>query len=86
MNQNELLARQQVLLARGHALRRQLTLDAAALKPPAALGAGLAWLERHPLLSLGAVAALVWWRPRGALRCATRAWSVWQTCQRLIRS
>jgi hypothetical protein len=89
MNKDELLLRQQVLLARGHQLRLKLALETAALTPPLALVGGvqrgLTWLYRHPLVPLGAVAAVVLWRPGSALRCGERAWSAWQKYQRLQR-
>ncbi len=89
MNRDELLLRQQVLLARGRQLRLKLALETEALKSPLArvdgVQRGLAWLYRHPLVPLGAVVAVVLWRPSIAIRFGASALSAWQTYQRLQR-
>lgn len=83
--------RQQHLLARSAALRLSLADQVQVLKTPLALAdqarAGLQWLYRHPLWSLGTgvLMAVVLPKvlPKRALLWGGRAWGAWATFRRM---
>ncbi len=85
--QLELRARRGQLVARSHALRERLALEAQPLQRPLALvdrlREGLHWLMAHPLWLAGIVALPVVLRPRRAFGWAARAWWGWQMWRRL---
>lgn len=84
--QQVLAERKQRLLIRGAELRVRLAHDARVLQGPLAVAdqavAGLQWLRAHPLVPLGAIAALALLRPRRALGWATRLWWGWGLARR----
>lgn len=41
------------------------------------------WLRQHPLLVGVAAAALLVWRPQGAVSLLSRGWGLWKTWQRV---
>lgn len=86
MKHDDLIRRQQHLLARSAALRESLSMDAQGLKRPLALvdtaHQSVLWLARHPQWPMAAIAALVILRPRRALSWAGRVWWAWKTAQR----
>lgn len=86
MNNDELVLRQQRLLARSAELRLTLTSQGQVFKTPLALvdqaQAGLQWLYRNPQWPLGALVALVVLRPRRAIIWGGRLWWAWKTFKR----
>lgn len=87
MNKDELLVRQQTLLARSSKLRHDLITTAQVFKKPLAVidgaKAGLQWLYRHPQWPLSAILVLIVLRPKRAISWGGRAWSTWQTYKRV---
>lgn len=41
------------------------------------------WLRKHPILVGVAAAALLVWRPQGAVSLLSRGWGLWKTWQRI---
>lgn len=82
-----LAQRQQALLQRSAALRRQFAQEAQALRAPLGFAdrllAGWRWLRAHPEVPLAAGVVLVVMRPRRAWRLGWRAWSAWRLWQKL---
>lgn len=90
MNNNDLLMRQQRLLARSSQLRLTLGKQAQVLVAPLALADrvrhGVQWLYRNPHWPMGALLALAVLRPRRALTWGGRMWWVWRMYQRVLKS
>ena len=86
MNNDELLLRQQRLLARSSQLRLALADQAQVFKRPLAVAdqaqASLQWLYRNPQWPLGALLVLVVLRPRRAILWGGRLWWAWNTFKR----
>lgn len=86
MNNDELLLRQQRLLARSSQLRLTLADQAQVFKSPLALvdqlRNGLQWVYRNPHWPLGAMLVLAVMRPRRALMWGGRMWWGWKMFQR----
>lgn len=86
MNNDELVLRQQRLLARSAELRLTLTSQGQVFKTPLALvdqaQAVLQWLYRNPQWPLGALVALVVLRPRRAILWGGRLWWSWKMLRR----
>lgn len=82
MNNDELLMRQQQLLAHSAQLRLVLADQAQVLQRPLAMvdqaRGGLQWLYRNPQWPLGVLALLVLVRPRRAMVWGGRLWWVWK--------
>ena len=88
-SRRDLQLRRERLLVRNALLRQRLARHVIELDTPIALAdqaiAGLHWLRRNPAWPLGALAVLIAFRPRRALRWAVRAWWAWQAARRLLR-
>ena len=86
MNNDDLVLRQQRLVARSAQLRLALADQTQALKKPLAwadqVRKGVTWLRHNPQWPLGAVLVLVVVRPRRAIRWGGRLWWGWQTFRR----
>lgn len=78
MNNDDLIVRQQRLLARSAQLRATLGVQAQVIKTPLMMAdrvwAAGQWLRRHPQWSLGAVLVVALLRPRRAVVWGVRAW------------
>ena len=87
MNNDDLILRQQRLLAQSAQLRLALNEQTQALKKPLAwvdqVRSGMTWLSHNPQWPLGAVFVLVLLRPRRAIRWGGRLWWGWQTFRRV---
>ena len=87
MYTDELMVRQQQLLARSAQLRFTLAEQAQVLQRPLALldqaRHGLRWLQRNPQWPLGAVLVLLVLRPRRILLWTGRVWWAWGTFKRV---
>lgn len=87
MHSDELIMRQQRLLARSAQLRLTLAGQAQSLIKPLAVADqvrnSLRWLYRNPLWPLGAVLVLVVLRPRRMLLWGGRAWWAWGSFKRV---
>ena len=86
---DELALQRERLLTRSALLRERIADDARVLAAPLRTADrvrdGFAWLRDHPLVPLAAVAAVVAWRPRRALRLAMRVvwgWRLWRRVRR----
>lgn len=86
MNNDDLVLRQQRLLARSAELRLALTTQGQVFKAPLAVvdqaQAALQWLYRNPQWPLGALMGLVVLRPRRAILWGGRLWWSWQMLRR----
>lgn len=86
MNNDELILRQQRLVARSAELRLTLTNQGQVFKKPLAMAdqaqAGLQWLYRNPQWPLGAMLVLVVLRPRRVILWGGRLWWAWKTFNR----
>lgn len=82
-----LAVRREALLARSAELRQTVAADLVGVTPvlDAAdrVRAGWEWAKANPLWVGAGVAVLAAWRPRRAVALGLRAWSVWQTVQRV---
>lgn len=82
MNNDELVMRQQQLLAHSARLRLVLADQAQVLQRPLAMvdqaRGGLQWLYRNPQWPLGVLALLVLVRPRRAMVWGGRLWWAWK--------
>jgi hypothetical protein len=87
MNNDDVVLRQQRLLARSAQLRLLLSVQTQALRKPLSWAdqamSSMAWLRHNPQWPLGAVLALAVVRPRGAIRWAGRLWWGWQSFKRV---
>lgn len=87
MSNEDLLIRQQRLLAQSEQLRGSLATQAQLLSKPLALAdklqSGLLWLYQHPQWPVAIVCALAVLRPRRAVAWATRLWWGWNSFRRL---
>ena len=87
MNNDELLLRQQRLLARSSQLRLALADQAQVFKRPLAVAdqaqASLQWLYRNPQWPLGALLVLVVLRPRRVIVWGGRLLGAWNTFNRV---
>jgi hypothetical protein len=87
MNNDDIVLRQQHLLARSAQLRLILSDQTQALRKPLSWVdqaiSGMAWLRHNPQWPLGAVLVLAVVRPRGAIRWASRLWWGWQSFKRV---
>ena len=83
----ELAAKRERLIAQSALQRAALARQSLLLKAPLSLAdRGLAAARvagRHPLLVAAAVAAMVVWRPRKAVRVLQYGWMGWQLARRL---
>ncbi len=81
-----LLLERDELRLRSAALRREMAVSAAQLRPSRLAGEQFAearrWLAANPLLAVGAVAAVTVLRPRRMLGWAGSLWWGWQAWQR----
>jgi hypothetical protein len=79
--------RKQQLILESDALRSQLAQQGRALAPAFVVAdaarAGWQWLRAHPLVIIGAVAAVVVVQPRRVWRWTRRGWSLWRMWQGL---
>lgn len=86
MNNDDLILRQQRLLAQSAQLRLALNEHTQALKKPLAwvdeVRNSMTWLRQNPQWPLGALLVLVVLRPRRAIRWGGRLWWGWQTLRR----
>ena len=86
MNNDDLVLRQKLLLARSAELRFTLADQAQVFKRPLTIADkaqdGLQWLFRHPVWPLGALIALVVLRPRRAILWSGRLWGAWKMFKR----
>jgi hypothetical protein len=87
MSNDDVVLRQQRLLARSAQLRLILSDQTQALRKPLSWVdqaiSGMAWLRHNPQWPLGAVLVLAVVRPRGAIRWASRLWWGWQSFKRV---
>lgn len=84
----ERAARKRLLLARSAVLRLTLSHQLGQSVKPALrtldrADLGWRWLKAHPLVWLGAGAALLVWRPRGVPALAGQAWGLWRLWRQL---
>ena len=86
MSNDDIILRQQILLARSQELRSTLADQTEVLKKPLAwieqIRTGVTWLRHNPQWPLGALALVVLLRPRRAFRWGGRLWWGWQTFSR----
>lgn len=86
MNPDELVERQQRLLARSAELRRSLATQSLVIQKPLAMADqaryGLQWLYHHPYWPIGAMLGLAILRPRRTLAWGSRLWWTWKTIKR----
>lgn len=89
MNNDDLILRQQRLLARSSQLRLALADQTQALVKPLAwldqVRSNITWLRHNPQWPLGAVLVIALVRPRRVIRWASRLWWGWQTFRRMRR-
>lgn len=87
MSNDDIILRQQRLLARSAQLRWTLADQTNALKRPLAwvdqVRDGVTWLRHHPQWPIGALLVLVLVRPRRAIRWGARLWWGWQNFKRV---
>ena len=87
MNNDDVVLRQQRLLARSAQLRLILSDQTQALRQSLSwvdqAQSGMAWLRHNPQWALGAVLVLAVLRPRGAIRWVGRLWWGWQSFKRV---
>ena len=87
MNNDDLLVRQQRLIALSAQLRVNLATEAQVLSKPLALvdkvQTSFQWLYSHPHWPLGILFAIAVLRPRGAIVWMSRMWWGWKTFKRL---
>lgn len=85
--QVELVLRKQRLQIRSALLREDLSRFAAGLRPAFSLAdrgqSAFRWLQRHPLLPVAVLSAMLVARPRAVLRWAQRGFFVWQSLRKL---
>lgn len=84
----DLATRKLLLQQRSAVLRELLAVQLAQTVAPVIHTAervqtGSKWIKRHPVWIAAAVMGLLVWRPRGALKWAGKAWTLWQTWQRM---
>lgn len=84
----DLATRKLLLQQRSAVLRELLAVQLAQTVAPVIHTAdrvqvGSKWIKRHPVWVAVAVMGLLVWRPRGALKWAGKAWTLWQTWQRM---
>jgi hypothetical protein len=87
MNSDDIVLRQQRLLARSAQLRLIFSDQTQALRKPLSwvdqARSSMAWLRQNPQWPLGAVLVLAVVRPHGAIRWAGRLWWGWQSFKRV---
>ena len=87
MNNDDIVLRQQRLLARSAQLRVIFSEQTQALKKPFSwldqARSSMVWLRHNPQWPLGAVLVLAVVRPRAAMRWGSRLWWGWQTFRRV---
>ena len=89
MNNEDLLLRQQHLLARSAELRLQMSHQAQILKKPLAIAdqvkLGLQWLNHNPIWPLVGLLVLIVLRPRRTITWGQRIFWAWNTVKRAKR-
>jgi hypothetical protein len=87
MSSDDLVLRQQRLLARNSQLRSEMADVVQGLRKPLAIAdaahACLKWLHQNPILPLVALLAMVLVRPQRVISLGGRAWWVWSMFNRV---
>ena len=87
MSNEDLVIRQQRLLAQSAQLRSTIATQAQLFSKPLALAdkvqSGLLWLYHHPQWPVAVLCALAVLRPRRTIAWATRLWWGWNSFRRL---